>query len=156
MIKAIEILQKPRLQLLQLIDSIDIHLLNEVPAGFNNNIAWNLGHIVAAQQGVCYLRAGLQTHISTEMYELYKPGTKPEKFISQAELDDFRDLFTTTLEQLEQDYQNGIFSNYVPWTTRYGVNINNIDEAISFLPFHDGLHHGYILALRRALFGKQL
>lgn len=156
MIKAIEILQKPRLHLLQLIDSIDIHLLNEVPAGFNNNIAWNLGHIIAAQQGVCYLRAGLQTRISAEMYELYKPGTKPEKFISQAELDDFKTLFTSTLNQLEQDYNEGIFNNYVPWTTRYGVDINTIDEAISFLPFHDGLHHGYILALRRALFGKQL
>lgn len=156
MMKAIEILLKPRLQLLQLIDSLDLHLLNNVPAGFSNNIAWNLGHIVAAQQGVCYLRAGLQTHISTEMYELYKPGTKPEKFISQPEVDDFKALFTSTLNKLEQDYQDGIFSNYVPWTTRYGVAINNIDDAISFLPFHDGLHHGYILAQRRALLGKQL
>lgn len=156
MIKAIEILHKPRLQLLQLIESIDIHLLNEVPAGFNNNIAWNLGHIVAAQQGVCYLRAGLQTRISNEMFELYKPGTRPEKFISQAELDTFKELFTSTLDQLAQDYQDGIFDNYVPWTTRYGVSINNIDDAIAFLPFHDGLHHGYVLALRRALIGKQL
>ncbi|MCD8741445.1 DinB family protein [Mucilaginibacter roseus] len=156
MIKAIEILQKPRLQLLQLIESLDIHLLNEVPAGFNNNIAWNLGHIVAAQQGVCYLRAGLPMRISQDLYELYKPGSRPEKFISEAEIKEISGLLTTTLEQLEQDYTEGLFSNYTPWTTRYGVEINNIGDAISFLPFHDGLHHGYVLAQRRALFGRQL
>lgn len=156
MLKGIEILQKPRIHLLKLIDDLDIHLLNEVPAGFNNNIVWNFAHMVAAQQGVCYLRAGAAMRIDQQLHAAYKPDTRPEKFVSEDELGQIKQLFLSTLELLEEDYHNQVFANYVPWTTRYGVSINNIDEAIAFLPFHDGLHIGYIMALRRALIGRQV
>lgn len=151
MLKAIEILYKPRTFLINLLDTLTIEQLNTVPAGFNNNIVWNFAHMIAAQQGVCYLRAGLKTVIDEEMYLAYKPETKPEKFIDATQLEAIKQLAFTTLDQLEKDYNEGIFANYVPWTTRYGVGINNIDDAIKFLPFHDGLHTGYIMAQRRAL-----
>lgn len=151
MLKAIEILYKPRTFLISLLDTLTIEQLNTVPAGFNNNIVWNFAHMVAAQQGVCYLRAGLKTVISEELYLAYKPETKPEKFVDAAELESIKQLAFSTLDQLEKDYNEGAFASYVPWTTRYGVGINNIDDAIKFLPFHDGLHSGYIMAQRRAL-----
>jgi hypothetical protein len=154
MLKAIEILYKPRTHMLTLLDTLTIEQLNTVPAGFNNNIVWNFAHMIAAQQGVCYLRAGLKTVIDEELYLAYKPETKPEKFVDEAQLEAIKQLAFTTLDQLEKDYNEGIFANYVPWTTRYGVGINNIDEAIQFLPFHDGLHVGYIMAQRRALLAK--
>lgn len=151
MLKAIEILYKPRVNLIKLIEGLSIEQLNEVPAGFNNNIIWNFAHMVAAQQGVCYVRAGLKTVIDESLYLAYKPDTKPQTFVDAAKLDEIKQLAFTTLDKLEEDYHAGIFVGYSPWTTRYGVDINNIDEAIKFLPFHDGLHTGYIMAQRRAL-----
>lgn len=151
MIQTIDIIYKPRLHLFKLVEHLSIEQLNLVPPGFNNNIVWNLAHMVAAQQGVCYLRAGLPTVIDTALYEAHKPGTKPEKFIDAAELQLIQQLAFTTLEQLENDYNSKIFENYTPWTTRYGVELRNIDEAMAFLPFHDGLHTGYIMALRRVV-----
>ena len=48
----IETIRKTRSFLLDYIKELNIEQLNKIPAGFNNNIAWNLGHLVAAQQGV--------------------------------------------------------------------------------------------------------
>jgi hypothetical protein len=151
MIQAIDIIQKPRVNLFKLIEGLSIEQLNLVPPGFNNNIIWNLGHMVAAQQGVCYSRAGLKTIVSDDFFHAYKPGTKPEKFVDAAELQLITDLAFSTLVQLETDHANNIFENYTPWTTRYGAELHNIDEAIAFIPFHDGFHMGYVLALRRVI-----
>lgn len=151
MLKSIEIIQKPRIALFKLLDGLTIDQLNKIPAGFNNNIIWNFTHMIAAQQGVCYLRAGLKTVIDEQLYLAYKPDTKPEKFVDDAEFEKVKQLALTTLDQLEEDYNNNLFSNYVPWTTRYGVELATIDEAIKFLPFHDGLHTGYIMAQRRVV-----
>jgi hypothetical protein len=149
--KAIEILKMPRLSLLKLADELTIEQLNKIPGGFNNNIAWNLAHMVSAQQSLCYKRAGLSPFVDEIFVAAYKPETKPEKFIGAAEIDIIKGLLVSTIDQLAIDLENNLFTNYIPWTTRYGVGINNIDEAVSFLPFHDGLHVGYIMALRRAL-----
>jgi hypothetical protein len=52
---------------------------------------------------------------------------------------------------LENDIKNNIFTNYPTWLSRYGTEITSFDEAMSFLPFHEGLHCGYIMALKRAV-----
>ncbi len=151
MLKAIEIIEKTRLHLLELIKPLTIEQLNRIPQGFNNNIVWNVGHIIAAQQGVCYLRAGIDMRIDTSLHTKYKPETRPEAFVTQEEVDVLKQILITTVAQLQTDYTDQIFSSYIPWTTRYGVAIDNIEQAVGFLPFHEGLHLGYIMAQRRAL-----
>jgi hypothetical protein len=151
MTKSIEILKKPRLHLLNFIKDLSIEQLNKIPTGFNNNIIWNLGHIVAAQQGICYRRAGVTPLVNEDYFKTYGGETRPERFIDAAELEVIKELFTSTIDQLAIDLKNNLFANYTPWTTRYGVDINNIDEAIKFLPFHEGLHSGYIWAMKRTI-----
>jgi len=133
--RLIDIIKQPRLLVLKEIENFSTEQLNKIPEGFNNNIAWNLGHMIAAQQGICYKRSG--------------PGTKPEKIIDTAEITFIKEQLFTTLEQLEADMNTGIFVNYTQVMTRYGIELNSIDEAISFLPFHEGLHIGYIMSLRK-------
>lgn len=151
MIKAIEIIRKPRVHLLNFINDLSIEQLNKIPAGFNNNIMWNLGHMISAQQGVCYKRAGLPTVIGDDFFATFKSDSKPERFYDAAELANIKDLFVSTIDKLEADLENNLFANYTPWVTRYGVELSNIEEATQFLPFHEGLHLGYIWALRRAV-----
>ena len=149
MTKAIDTLKQPRLQILDIIKELSIEQLNNIPAGFNNNIAWNLGHMVATQQSLCYTRSDLDKVISDDFFMAYKPGSKPGKFIDEAELGNIKELLFSTLEQLEIDLQNNLFTNYTPLLTRYGVPVDNIDEAVSFLPFHEGLHIGYIMSIKK-------
>lgn len=149
--KAIDTTRKLRECALGIIRELSLEELNHVPAGFNNNIAWNLGHIVAAQQGVCYKRSGLPIVVEESYFEKYKPGSKPEAPITQQELEEIKTLLIFTIDRLEKDYANGIFTGYGTFTTRYGVELTCIEDAIDFLPFHDGFHMGYILALRKAI-----
>jgi hypothetical protein len=151
MTKAIEIIKMPRLHILQTIEGLSIEQLNKIPTGFNNNIMWNLGHIVAAQQGVCYKRPGLDIIVDEEFFQTFKPETKPERFYDSTDLEKIKGLFLSTIDRLETDLEKNIFANYPTWTTRYGAVLTNINEAVSFLPFHDGFHVGYILALKRAV-----
>ena len=135
--------------MLGLISELSTEQLNKIPDGFNNNIVWNLGHIIAAQQGICYKRAGLETIVSGEFFESYRPGTKPQKFVDAEEIEHIKELLFSTLDRFEADAQKGIFMEYTPVVTRYGVELTNITDAVNFLPFHDGFHMGYVMALRR-------
>ena len=142
-------LRKIRLLSLQIMQDLSLRQLNAVPAGFNNNIIWNAGHLIAAQQGVCYMRAGLPAMISDDFYAAYKPGSKPLSEHSQDEVDLIKELLLTSIDKFEADLDSDIFGNYMPWTTRYGVDLSSISDAVTFLPFHEGMHLGYMMALRR-------
>lgn len=149
--KSVEIIRQTRSNLLEITKTLTLEQLNHIPDGFINNIIWNMGHIVAAQQGVCYKRAGVDIKVSDDFFMTYKPESKPSRFITQEESEEIKLLLFSTLDNFERDYQAQIFGNYPAWVTRYGVNIGSIDEAINFLPFHEGLHLGYIMALKRAV-----
>jgi hypothetical protein len=149
MTKQIEIIRKTRSHLLENLDDLTTEQLNQIPEGFNNNIIWNLGHMIAAQQGVCYIRAGLMPHVTEDFINTFKSGTKPERAFSEAEVENINKLLLSTIEQLEEAYNNKIFGGYTSWTTRYSVEMNSIYDAITFLPFHEGLHAGCCTALKK-------
>jgi len=149
MTRAIGILQNPRKLILETISNLTIEQVNKIPAGFNNNIIWNLGHMIASQQGICYKRSGLTLTVSDDFFKTYVSGSKPERFITEARYEEIKQLFFSTLEQMDADYAAGKFVTYESVNTRYNVFLSNIDEALAFLPFHDGLHIGYIMSLRK-------
>lgn len=144
-----ETIKQLRERILDTVSNLSIEQLNKVPEGFNNNIIWNLGHMIAAQQSLCYKRAGLNIRVDETFFNTYKPETKPEGFVNEAGVEEIKKMLFTTLEQLEADYNNGAITGYTTFTTRYNIKLSNIDEAIAFLPFHEGLHVGYIMSLRK-------
>lgn len=146
--KQFEIIKKTRKHLLEVISDLSPDQLNEIPAGFNNNIAWNFGHMIAGQQAICYFRAGLPLIIDEKFFERYKSGTTPAFKVDNNEMEIIKQLFFTTIDQFEADYQHNIFSNYTPWTNRYGIEFLSTDDLIPYLIFHEGLHLGYIMALK--------
>ena len=145
----LEIIRKTRTFLLEVVKELSAEQLNAVPPGFNNNIIWNLGHMVAAQQGICYMRAGLKPWVEENFINAYKPGTKPDEPVSIEQIKKIKELFFSSLDILERDYEKRLWQNYPAWTTRYGVELKSIDDAIEFLHFHEGLHSGFITALKR-------
>lgn len=149
--KKFEILRQTRTYLLGLVADLATGQLNEIPPGFNNNIIWNLAHLVAAQQGVCYVRNGLPVTIEEKLYEEYKPGTKPETSVTDAGVQEIKSLLLSTIDRLEKDYNGDRFRDFRPWTHRYGVAHNSMEDSLNLLLFHDGLHLGYIMALKRVL-----
>jgi len=144
-----EILKKTREYLLNDIKDLTAEQLNEIPAGFNNNIIWNFAHMLATQQGICYARANIKMVIDQDFFDLYKPGTKPGKFVDGAEIDRIKKLFIAMIDQLEIDYKNNVFTNFTPFTNRYGFEHRNVDDSINFVLYHEGLHFGVITSYKK-------
>ena len=152
--KKIDNIKNFRLFLLKQIDGLSTQQLNHIPAGYNNNIIWNLGHLIAVVQNMCYARSGLPITVEDKYFSPYISGTKPEKFIDEQETKSIRELFITSIDKLQSDLDENIFSNYSPSVMIqkvYGFEVTNINEAIDYLVYHEGLHHGYILSMKHLL-----
>jgi hypothetical protein len=121
--------------------------LERVPDGFNNNIWWNAVHTLVVQQLLCYKLSGLPLHVDSDLVASYSkgsfPGTLPEAGVRKK----ICDLLTSTVDQLQQDYDQGVFKEYTSYTTSAGVTLENIEDGILFNLYHEGLHLGTILAL---------
>ena len=123
--------------------------LNKIPEGFSNNLIWNIAHIVVTQQLLVYKLSGLPTVVSDEIIEKYKKGTKPEQDATQSEVDEIKSLLFITIKKTKEDYDNGIFKNYNEYPTSTGFILNNVEDAMAFNNFHEGLHIGILMSLRK-------
>jgi hypothetical protein len=148
---ALEILKITRNNILKTFDSLTIEELNQTPDGFNNNLIWNFGHVIATQQLLCYGLSGNKTFVSNELITAYRKGTKPEGFVSKEAYDELKKLSEASLLQMEKDYAAGLFNEYKAYPTSFGVTLSEIEEAIMFNNVHEGMHLGYCIALRKVL-----
>jgi hypothetical protein len=151
MINKFDRYRKVRQMLLDMVNNLTTEQLNHVPAGFNNNIIWNMGHLIAAQQSICYRRSGNGLKVSDTFFETFKPGSKPDRFFDSNEIDEIKGLLLSTINEFEKDYILKSFENYEIWTTRFGAEITSIDVAAEFIFFHEGLHVGCVSALKKLL-----
>jgi hypothetical protein len=148
---AFDITLRNRAILKTFLETFTLEELNKIPEGFNNNIVWNIAHTIAVQQSLVYKLSGLPTLISTEMLVEFAKGTKPERQVTQAEVDEIKVLLSSTIQKTMDDYKNEIFQNYHDYTVGTGSTLTNVVEAIEFNNFHEGIHLGYILALKKSL-----
>ncbi|WP_461587408.1 DinB family protein [Winogradskyella sp.] len=148
---AFDITIKNRKLLKGFLDNMSLEDLNTIPKGFNNNIIWNIAHVIVTQQLLVYKLSGLPTIVSNEMIDAYRKGTKPEKDVTEAEVATIKNLLFSTIEKSKEDYESKIFQTYNEYTVTTKNTLSNVEEAIEFNNFHEGIHLGYILALRKAL-----
>ena len=147
----IDNIRKTRSFILELISDLNTDQLNKIPEGFNNNIIWNLGHLIAVQESIFYLRAGLPINSDQKFFDSFKNGSRPDIEFSSEEINSIKTLLITSLEKVDIDLKKGIFNNYQAWKTRYNIEIASINDALNFIPFHEGLHIGCIMAFKKMI-----
>ncbi len=139
-----------RFLLTQIIELTD-EQLNKIPEGYNNNIIWNLGHLICAQQSICYIRAGQPIIVNNKYFSPYLTNTKPNTFINGQEIENIKKLLISSIDDLQTDFDKKIFDNYVPSPNIlkiYGIELNTIEDALEFILYHEGFHSGYIISLK--------
>lgn len=146
---AIETIRQSRQLFINLVDSLSIEKLNEIPEGFNNNIVWNFGHVIVTQQILCYKLANQPMKIDAAYVAKYSKGTKPESLIGKEEVAFLKQQSMPLIDELIVDIQAGAFDNFNTYPTSFNVVLNNIDDAVKFATMHEGLHLGYAMALKR-------
>ncbi|QCE41388.1 DinB family protein [Psychroserpens sp. NJDZ02] len=140
---------KNRQLLNHFLESFTLEQLNKVPTGYTNNIFWNVAHTVVTQQLLVYKLSGLDMLISDALVEAYKKGTKTEGDVTQAEVDEVKGLLFSTIEKTKEDYNNKVFKTYNEYTVSTKSTLRTAEDAITFNTFHEGIHLGYILALKK-------
>lgn len=134
---------------LDFFDKYTVEQLNKIPVGFSNNLIWNIGHIIVAQQILIYNSSNLQGYISQELFELYKPGSKPTGKTSENEIKELKDLLISLIEKTETDFYKGEFKVFNERTTSIGFHLGSLEEAIEYNNYHEGLHLGFMINIRK-------
>jgi hypothetical protein len=134
---------------LEFFDKYSLEQMNVVPDKFSNNIIWNIGHIIAAQQSLVYKTSNLPINIPEDFFDRYKPGTKPMRAVSQNEAEEIKSILISMIDQTEADLANGKFVSFTERNTLTGFHLGNLQDALVFNNYHEGLHMGYIKSIGR-------
>lgn len=143
------ILRTNRNLVLKRIEAIPFDKLHMIPEGFKNHIAWNVAHLVVTQQLLHYKLTGNDCLAPDELIEGYRKGTAPTEDFTEESWEEVLNLFRALPDTLEEDYNEGIFTEYTEYPTSTGFVLDSIDTAIAFNNYHEGIHLGIILALAK-------
>lgn len=125
--------------------------LLKIPQGFNNNIWWNIAHVVVTQQLLVYKLSNLQMRVEDHLVDKFKKGTKPDGTATDEEIKIIANYLISTVEWTRQDLENGLFKEFDEYTSSANVTLSNVTDALAFNVFHEGIHLGAIWALQKVV-----
>ncbi|PHR73632.1 MAG: hypothetical protein COA67_02585 [Lutibacter sp.] len=138
-----------RTTLLYFLENLSTEQLFTIPKGFKNNIIWNIAHILITEQMLTYSLSGLDLPVDTKFVKLYGKGSIPTGEISKEEVEEVKTQLIPAVKQTKIDYEKGMFENFKEYPTSTGITLKNIDDAIAFNAFHEGIHLGMILSIKK-------
>ena len=144
-----DVLRKSRDLVLKELHGLTLAQIHTIPAGFKNNIAWNVAHLVVTQQLLHYKLSGLNCLCPDDLIEAHTKGTLPTKTFSEEEFEEVKELLVGLPDTLEEDFEAGIFVNFNEYPTSTGFVLNSLETAMIFNNFHEGVHYGIIRSIKR-------
>lgn len=133
------------------LDNYSLEQLNKIPDGLTTNLIWNIGHVIVSQQKLVYALSGLPTYISDSFFEKYQNGSRPDGKSSQADVDEVKHLLFEMVAKTKTDFENGIFKEFHPYQTKTGFYLGTWKEALEFNNYHEGIHLGIMLSIKKFL-----
>lgn len=146
---SIDLLRKIRTTYVEELDALSLEQLNHIPSSHTNNIIWNAGHVLVVQQLLCYALSDLETYLEKSFIDRYRRGSAPTTVVDQAEVDFIKKMLLESVDLLEKDLASERFVKYKQYTVGFGAVLSNITDAVTFNNTHEGLHYGYLLALKK-------
>ena len=127
------------------LEGVTAETVAHIPEGFNNNIHWQVGHILSA--GELFLFNG-QENIPANYKELFGAGSKP------ADWSDDVPSLETLLEQLNEQsnrIQQINVEGFAEPLEQPFIGNNTVGELAAMGAFHEALHVGQIKILKRLI-----
>lgn len=140
---------KTRQVLAKLLEDASPEIISIVPKGFNNNIHWQVGHILGA--GELFLFKG-QENLPKTYNEFFGTGTKPTDWTGDVP------SIEILLEQLNEQL---VRINEIPdesfnqTLSKPFIGNETVGELAAFGAFHEALHLGQIQSLKRIIKAAQ-
>jgi len=142
---------KTRTIFFTILEDLSLEQLTTIPSGFSNTIFWNIKHVVITQQLLIYGLSDLPMAVSEAEIKEYRKGSKPISTITNEDILLLKKQLLSTLEQTKKDYTNQLFKTYSEYTVSTKSSLRNVEEALEFNNVHEGIHLGYILAMKKAI-----
>ena len=92
--------------------------------------------------------------VPKELVNKLKKGTVPDGKATDEELNMIKGFLFSTVEWAQEDYENRIFKDFNEYTTSANVALKDVEDAIAYNMFHEGLHLGVILSLEKMLISE--
>ena len=138
-----------RNSLLKIMETRSYEELVKIPHNFKNSIFWNIAHLLVTQQLLCYRLSGFDLTIDEEMVSKYGKGAIATSNVSIEDIDYVRANLLVLVDKLKEDYEKGKFENYKSYMTSTNIELCDIEDALTFSNFHDGIHLGVVLSIMK-------
>lgn len=150
--ETIEQLKFARMYTMGRISQVKEDAWDKQPAGFNNTIRWNIGHIYCSLENFTTTIMPSYEPQHTEWNVLFERGTSPAKWVGQIPSDE--ELLGALQEQMPRVVESleGKLGDVLPEPLKIGdmLTMGTVDAVIQFALWHEGLHAGVIHGLNRA------
>lgn len=123
--------------------------LVKIPENHRNSIFWNIAHLLVTQHLLCYGLSGLDLQIDQTMVNNYGKGTVATEQVPQEDIAFVTEHLVKMVLKTQSDYKAGRFTNYKTYMTSANIELANIEEALAFSAYHDGIHLGVILSIMK-------
>ncbi|GGA45224.1 DinB family protein [Paenibacillus physcomitrellae] len=139
-----------RQNIVKLLDNVAVEQRTVIPEGFNNNLHWQIGHIVTVAERLAYSLRGEPSELPGEYMQFFNTGTRPADWngeppawedilaVMESQLARIREVFEDRLDEALAHQNN--FAN-----ARTFRNLLELNVA------HENSHVGMINAMIRVL-----
>lgn len=145
----LQVLDSARNNLRNLLEGVSQEAMLAIPPGFNNNILWNIGHILSSHQALIYLRSGIPARVPDSLMANFRKGTSPAGWAPVPDASAVLEFLWSTPAQLREDLKGGAFLPYREYTTSFGLILTTLEDALSFANIHEALHFGVVSSLKK-------
>ena len=146
---SVALIEKTRQRMLKVVEGLSSEQLLRIPPGFHNNLLWNLGHVIATMQILCYEKCGVPLRVPAYFLAPFRKGTSPADWKGTIDLEDIETWLRESVKTLREDLHKNIFLHYEPYETSAGIRLTCISDALTFNAWHESQHLGVMTALRK-------
>jgi hypothetical protein len=139
---------------LKVLKDVTEEMADIVPEGFNNSIRWNIGHIFIDQYMWLYFKIPDELKLPDQYKELFGFGTKPADWkIQPPSLEELKALLRQQPVHIRQTFGHRLDEKLIEPTE---LGMSTIGEVIPRTLYHEGLHVGTILSIKKVIQAQHL
>lgn len=141
-------LQTYRSELLGLLSDVTDEEAEIIPKGFNNNIRWNLGHVILDQYVWIQVLTKDDPPISMDFNQWFGYGTTPSHFTDETPSLSKLILYLREQPRIIEEKYRGRMEEEFPSTD---MGMHTIEQVLVRTIFHEGLHMGAIKGIKNQI-----
>ncbi|WP_409271642.1 DinB family protein [Neobacillus sp. SCS-31] len=132
----------------ELLRTIPKEVVDEIPNGFNNNIRWNVGHILVGWDHTMFPSVNEERRLPMSYHLMFPRGSKPEVWTEQPPS---MDELITLLEEQPILIEKACKGHLDKPLKEPFLGLKTVGDMLVFHMNHENLHMGTIKSMKQIL-----